>query len=235
MNNRPHSRRPILIVALLITLLIAAGWMIRFGNTSPIQEPTLPPDQVSIAQLQNMLETPVDPQTHQSLVEKLDMAIRAATQRSIQSPSNLPTPELIPLEDPSLPSGLVEGGTSDFHAWEAKIQNMWLGYVNNQEHVVIYAGELGSETDYPGRGVVFVLRRTPDKRARTMNQYLLPAGTGSVRISEVKGDYLVLTSNDGETFYFDIPGQGLVSSLDESLPTVTPMPTATPWMDTANP
>jgi hypothetical protein len=56
-----------------------------------------------------------------------------------------------------------------------------------------------------------------------------------VRISEVKGDYLVLTSNDGETFYFDIPGQGLVSSLDEILPTVTPMPTATPWPDTANP
>ena len=235
MNSRPYSRKPVYVFALLAAVLIAAGWLIRFGYSSPMQEPTLSPDQAAIAQIQSLLQTPVDPQTQRSLTEKLDMAIRAATQRAIQPPANLPSPELIPLEDPPLPTGLVEGGTSDFHAWEAKIQNMWLGYVNNNEHVVVYAGELGSETDDPGRGVVFVLRRTPDKRARSLNEYRLPKGTGAVRISQVNADFLVLTSTAGETFYFYIPGQGFVSSLDETLPTVTPLPTATPWPGAGNP
>jgi hypothetical protein len=121
---------------------------------------------------------------------------------------SFPTPQ--PVTDVPLPTGLVQGGSSDFHTWEAVIQNYWEQYVNNNEHVLIYAGELGSETDYPGRGVVFVLRRTPDKRVSSFNRYLLPQGTGWVRISEIKADYLVLTSKEGKTFYFYVPGQQLV-------------------------
>jgi hypothetical protein len=61
-----------------------------------------------------------------------------------------------------------------------------------------------------------------------INEYLLPEGTGSVRISEVRGDILVVTSKEGATFYFYLPGQQFVSSLTDTVPTVTPLPTPAP-------
>jgi hypothetical protein len=166
-----------------------------------------------------------------SLQTKVAIYSRIVTQRAMITATVdvkvFPTPQ--PVTDVPLPTGLFEGGSSDFHTWEAVIQNYWEQYVNNNEHVLIYAGELGSETDYPGRGVVFVLRRTPDKRVSSFNRYLLPEGTGWVRISEIKGDYLVLTSKEGKTFYFYVPGQQLVPSLNDIVPTVTPLPTAGPY------
>jgi hypothetical protein len=106
--------------------------------------------------------------------------------------------------------------------------NIWSQYVNNNEYIVVYARELGYGTDYPGRGVVFVLRETGQGRGGHRNEYMLPEGTGWVRISEIKGDYLVLTSKEGETFYFYVPGQQLAPSLTDVAPTVTPLPTSRP-------
>ena len=124
--------------------------------------------------------------------------------------------------------GLREGGSSDFHTWEAIIHNIWSQYGNNSEHIVVYAGELGTETKYPGRGVVYVLRANSVGRGGTRKEYLLPEGTGWVRISEVKGDILILTSKDGKTFYFYLPAQKFVSNLTDTAPTVTPLPTPGP-------
>jgi hypothetical protein len=124
--------------------------------------------------------------------------------------------------------GFREGGSSDFHAWEAIIHNIWRQYGNNSEHIVVYAGELGSETKYPGRGVVYVLRVNSAGRSGNRKEYLLPEGTGWVRISEVKGDIIILTSKEGQTFYFYLPAQQFVSSLTDTAPTVTPLPTSAP-------
>jgi hypothetical protein len=138
-----------------------------------------------------------------------------------------PTYEIQHFPTPTFPVGLREGGTSDFHTWEAIIHNSWSQYVNNNEWVADYAGELGYETDSPGRGVVFVLRENGQGSGHR-NEYLLPEGTGWVRISEIKGNYLVLTSKEGNTFYFYVPGQQLVPSLTDVVPTVTPLPTSRP-------
>jgi hypothetical protein len=179
---------------------------------------------------ETLKENNMDDVMRHSLQTKVAIYSRIVTQRAMITATVdvkvFPTPQ--PVTDVPLPTGLVEGGSSDFHTWEAVIQNYWAQYVNNNEHVLVYAGELGSETDYPGRGVIFVLRRTPDKRVRSFNRYLLPEGTGWVRISEIKGDYLVLTSKEGKTFYFYVPGQQLVPSLTDIVSTVTPLPTAGP-------
>jgi hypothetical protein len=166
----------------------------------------------------------------QSLETKVAMYGRMATQWAIYEKTTPIPHTFVPRHLPTatFPVGLREGGTSDFHTWEAIIHNIWSQYVNNNEYIVVYAGELGYGTDYPGRGVVFVLRETGQGRGGHTNEYLLPEGIGWVRISEIKGDYLVLTSKEGKTFYFYVPGQQLVPSLTDVAPTVTPLPTSRP-------
>jgi hypothetical protein len=169
----------------------------------------------------------------QSLETKVAMYGRMATQWAIYekvtpNPAPRPTYELRHFPTPTFSTGLFEGGTSDFHSFAALIQNSWAQFVNNNEYVIVYAGELGSATEYPGRGVVIVRRETGQGRWGRDNEYMLPEGTGWVRISEIKGDYLVLTSKEGKTFYFYVPGQQLVPSLTDVAPTVTPLPTALP-------
>ena len=191
----------------------------------------VPPDvEILRSFTETLKENNMDDVMRHSLQTKVAIYSRIVTQRAMITATaeirSFPTPQ--PMTDVPLPTGLFEGGSSDFHTWEAVIQNYWEQYVNNNEHVLIYAGELGSETDYPGRGVVFVLRRTPDKRVSSFNRYLFPGGTGWVRISEIKGDFLVLTSKEGKTFYFYIPGQQLAPSLTDIVSTVTPLPTAGP-------
>jgi hypothetical protein len=166
----------------------------------------------------------------QSLETKVAMYGRMATQWAIyeKTTSIPPTYEIQHFPSPTFPTGLREGGTSDFHTWEAIIHNSWSQYENNNEWVLVYAGELGYGAEYPGRGVVFVLRVNGQGRGGHENEYMLPEGTGWVRISEIKGDYLILTSKEGKTFYFYLPGQQLVPSLTDVAPTVTPLPTSRP-------
>jgi hypothetical protein len=165
-----------------------------------------------------------------SLETKVAIDGRMATQWAIYEKTTPipPTYEIQNFPSPTFPTGLQEGGTSDFHTWEAIIHNSWSQYENNNEWVLVYAGELGYGAEYPGRGVVFVLRETGQGRGGHENEYMLPEGTGWVRISEVKGDYLVLTSKEGKIFYFYLPGQQFVPSLADVAPTVTPLPTSRP-------
>ena len=164
-----------------------------------------------------------------SLQTKIEILSRVVTQRAMIKETSITRPQITlrVLPTPTSPVGFREGGTSDFHAWEAIIKNRWSQYLNENEYILVYAGELGSEMEYPGRGVVFVSRRFAG-RGSSFNRYLLPEGTGWVRISEVSGDYLVLTSKEGATFYFYIPAQQFVTSLRDTAPTVTPFPTRIP-------
>lgn len=173
----------------------------------------------------------LSPEMRDSLETKIEIYRRVATEIEIsrhitRTPQPAVTRRYLPTA--TLFVGLREGGSSDFHNWEAIIHNIWRQYGNNSEHIVVYAGELGSETKYPGRGVVYVLRVNSAGRGGTRKEYLLPEGTGWVRISEVKGDILVLTSKEGDTFYFYVPGQQFVSTLMDTAPTVTPLPTPGP-------
>ena len=198
---------------------------------SPTETPVIWEVQVLREYEEALKKDNLSPETRNSLETKIEIYRRVATEIEISrhitvTPEPAITRRFLPTA--TLFVGLREGGSSDFHTWEAVIQNIWSQYANNHEHITVYAGELGSQTKYPGRGVLYVVRRTAAGRGGNRNEYLLPEGTGWVRISEVKGDILVLTSKEGKTFYFYLPAQQFVSSLTDTAPTVTPLPTPGP-------
>jgi hypothetical protein len=208
-----------------------------FSVPSSIPETMMRPEGQQILEYQEMLRNDnLSEDMRRALQTKIEILSREATQIAISTPPQISL-ESIPatltsiprrrFPTPTSPVGLREGGTDTFRSWEADIKNIWSQYLNEYEYIIVYAGELGFEMEYPGRGVVFVNRRFAG-RGSSFNRYLLPEGTGWVRISEVRGDYLVLTSEEGATFYFYIPAQQFVSSLRDTPPTVTPLPTRIP-------
>ena len=54
-----------------------------------------------------------------------------------------------------------------------------------------------------------------------------PAQAGALNITGAVGERLILTSEQGQTFYFDVPALRFVDSLVESVPTATPVPIPT--------
>jgi len=258
MMNDKNSIYKIVLLLALVGLLIVIPIEIysrNFASEQPAQGGTfqgngypgpgmealkagLPTPTPLLAEVQQILEYEeilkrdnLSDEDRKRLENKIEILSRVATERAIAKEVTavyqFPTPDARPIA--TRPTGLREGGSSDFHAWEAVIQNRWSQYGNNNEHITVYAGELGSEMEYPGRGVIFVLRLPSAAiSGASFNRYLLPEGTGWVRISEVKGDILILTSKEEETFYFNISAQQFVSALTDAPPTVTPLPTPLP-------
>lgn len=54
-----------------------------------------------------------------------------------------------------------------------------------------------------------------------------PVQAGALNIIDAVGERLILTSEQGQTFYFDVPSQRFVDSLEEPIPSATPPPTLT--------
>jgi hypothetical protein len=202
-----------------------------FVSSSRLETP-VPPEVQEILEYKEQLKNNKDlsEEMRETLLNKIEILSRVVTQRAMIKETAGITPYSTPAppQDSHLLTGLYEGGTSDFHAWEADIKNIWRQYIGKGEYIGVYAGELGTGTPYPGRGVIYVLRINATSRKGTREEYLLPEGTGWVRVSEVRGDYLILTSKEGKTFYFYLPGQQFVDSLDEVVPTLTPLPTPGP-------
>jgi hypothetical protein len=255
MNKKSNLKTLILIVFFGALLLIPIGIFSRYGIAgTPDQGPPTsvpgypapgtptfvsgpPPGTPIPIEVQKLLlykeqlkNKNLSEELRQSLETKVAMYSFIVTERASIKETAVITPYStpVPRQFVPLPTGLYEGGTSDFHAWEADIKNIWQQYIGKDEHITVYAGELGPGTPYPGRGVIYVLRRNAISRNGTREEYLLPEGTGWVRISEIRGDYLILTSKEGKTFYFYLPGQQFVNSLDEVASTVTPLPTPGP-------
>jgi hypothetical protein len=253
-DKQPKYKLAILIAALGLLLLIPIGVLTRHAIAGPraqttpaieaaypgprgsavLPSPTLKPFvpwfmQALRTNQEALKGKNLSEEMRHSLETKVAMYGSMATQWVIYKKATPipPTYEIQHFPSPTFPTGLREGGTSDFHSFVALIQNSWSQFVNN-EYVIVYAGELGSATHYPGRGVVFVLTKNVQGRGGHSQEFMLPEGTGWVRISAIKGDYLVLTSKEGKTFYFYVPGQQLVPSLTDVVPTVTPLPTSPP-------
>lgn len=101
------------------------------------------------------------------------------------------------------------------------IINKWYAQVGDRQFNVF----AGSNYDDPAQGMVYVTIFTADGRDLPDGGYY-PTATrsGAVRIVGAQGLRLILLSTEGETFYFDVPGQQFTASLTESVPTVTPWP-----------
>ena len=99
--------------------------------------------------------------------------------------------------------------------------NTWYAEIGDRQFSVF----AGSDYSDPTQGMVYVSVFTADgSELRDGGYYPTATHSGAVHIVGAQGQRLILLSEDGETFYFDVPGQQFTASLTESVPTVTPWP-----------
>ena len=142
------------------------------------------------------------------------------------------TPELPPpITDEPFPTGIFEGQGQEYRRSVYLINNRWQGVVDG-EYVTIWAGAL---TKTPDQGILLIWRTYANRDHSRDARYLTPEKAGSIRIAEVQANRLILNTEDGHVFYFDVPGERFVASLEEEVPTITPIPTALPTGTPYNP
>lgn len=94
------------------------------------------------------------------------------------------------------------------------ITSLWYEPSGNQ-NTLVYAGAL---RDDPGgsagdsQGVVIVQIERPDHTLASSATYPTPTKSGAVRITGAQGERLVLQSENGPIFHFDVPSRQFVSS-----------------------
>jgi hypothetical protein len=120
------------------------------------------------------------------------------------------------------------------------VQNGWGGYINGHA-VSVWAG---TTTTNPDEGVIEVMWVGPQQTLR--QRFTISGQHGWLKISAEQNNRLTLASADKATYYFDVPGLRVASSLAEIVPTVdfslmatapaTPLlPMSTPMAPTAYP
>lgn len=103
---------------------------------------------------------------------------------------------------------------------EFMLKNYWFEK-KGREQITVYAGYDGVEQD---QGTIYVSR----PGAYRLERFDTPTRAGAVTIIDAIGEVLILESENGSTFYFNIPGLRYVQTPEEVVPTVTPEPTRTP-------
>jgi hypothetical protein len=152
----------------------------------------------------------------------------SVTYKFFEPPSTLSPAELTGL--PSTPAG--NGYLTDHHgeSW-AFWMRMFIGYGaawvkdDPDDYVIVFPGV---DIDDEEQGVITLNR--PFLNADWYDQRWIdtPIKSGGVWIVDAVGDRLILESEGGTTFYFDVPSARFVSSLSEVVPSMTPAPTYTP-------
>lgn len=213
--------RKIALPAFLIVLVLTFGfslWSIARGNESVTGGPSPVPGAST--------PTAVD-----SWPEKEAILSGVGTQQALARLEQPTRPSNSRQLHPSLTvvaqgqSGIIESPSVPFHSGDVRINNAWKSE-EGSSYLIAYAGWLPAD---PAQGIVIIYSDATHKTAR----YPTPDKRGAVRIVEVKGSRLILTSEDGDVFYFDILALCYARDLDEVLPTITPLPseaaTASPW------
>ena len=120
-------------------------------------------------------------------------------------------------EDPPMVAYGPEAGVYEYNdlAWEEwtydSFTTVWTGYVYQS----------------PAQGVVRVEFLPHHKKHQDAIVINSPIQAGNLRIVGAVGERLILSSEQGNTLYFDVPSLHFVDTLDASIPTATPAPTET--------
>ena len=83
----------------------------------------------------------------------------------------------------------------------------------------------GRSIELPDQGAIRVSIATNSYNSNVVIES--SAQAGALNIIGAVGERLILTSEQGQTFYFDVPALRFVDTLEESVPTATPDPTPT--------
>ncbi|TET29677.1 MAG: hypothetical protein E3J69_13025 [Anaerolineales bacterium] len=89
-----------------------------------------------------------------------------------------------------------------------------------REVILVFPGVSAQD---PNQGVVIVTR-SGGSRGVDESWHETPIKAGAIWIVDAVSERLILNSDGGETFYFDVPGDRFVNSLSDVVPTITPRP-----------
>ena len=119
--------------------------------------------------------------------------------------------------------GPTAGDPSHKYIFNSKV---WLQ--STQDSVIWVRG--GRALDPPTQGAVRVIIAPHYSDSPHQNDVVIesPIQAGELTITGAAGERLILTSEQGQTFYFDVPALSFVNNLEELVPTATPVPLPTP-------
>lgn len=175
-------------------------------------------DSVMIQDLEQNLQGDLDQETRKSLETKLQNLYAEVTQRAVavRQLTSIPNRTYIP---PTFQPGgerelgIIEYPTNPFIHTDYKITNAWQELING-DYITVYAGSLVSN---PKQGIIIMQMETSGKT----KIYLTPDLSGATKISSANGFRLIVLTANSRTYYFDVPAEKFVSSINEIVPTVT--------------
>jgi hypothetical protein len=218
----------VIIVTSAVIVILLGITTVRGASTKP-KPPTMTPiptdianmDLVMIQSIEQDLQGELDEETRHSLETKVQILSAQVTERAlaIQQLTAMPNASK-QLVRPTYQVegqrdiGIIEYPTNPFPSTEYVITNAWQELINGS-YVTVFAGALANN---PKQGMILVQMESP----RRLRQYITPDQSGEIKISSAKGLRLVVVSSNNKTYYFDVPAQRFVSSLNEIAPTITP-------------
>jgi hypothetical protein len=233
----------IIFAFLLISILLTTkGGATRFGATDVT--PSAIPPEILTKRAQDNANNSATQTAFPTYIAQATQTQQAVSQTNVARPTfdfqkiypgfpDLPSPEQVltrKLEGKPLGNGIfgqndppeiMNGNEAGMYtlsdlAWEAWTYDafitVWPGYMNaSPTQGILWVQITGHHNSYNDRLVV---------------QSPIPAG--KLMITGAIGERLILNSEQGQIFYFDIPSLRFVNSLTENVPAATPIPTVNP-------
>jgi len=218
---------PYAVIALAAVILLAV--MVKLLSTPPAAAPAPagPAWVENNAQaLEATLVVSTNPTEQAFIQSKLDQLrrIQATSAGSLQNVPEKPA-EACGLRPTELPTPVRTPGVEQFPAelyedLQGRLNSRWQGKVNGQWVTVMAGIQLAD----PPQPAVWVFVENTDDRG------IYPAqdAIGTLQIESADEVRLTLQDATGTIFYFDLAARSYLSSPDEFLPTLAPMPTNTP-------
>ena len=155
---------------------------------------------------ERLFDPNLDPQSRQSLADKLAMEDRQKADREAGEVNPAPKNPNQGVAAPNnanalaqVPTGIFPGSDAMVKPEEAKINNYWQGLVNGQVVVVL----AGSRPDDENKGLVVIL--LSDGFSLTgYQQVQAPEGTSSLKVVEAGADRLTLQDTQGRKLSFNL-------------------------------
>ncbi len=225
-SDKKRLRWVVLIIAISIvvfgiTSLAIPGRSHALNQNSPLEN-----DQIEA--LQRMLQTPMSPEMHEILTEKLNAlqsmseeqvsALESAAEKPYDPCSEMPVSEATSESLP--PTGLLEDIQPPFSPMKYTITSTWQDFVDGNL-TRVYSGTLGED---PLQGVLIVTQRN----SAGGGVFITLEKLGTLTITSADGTRLLIHAESGEPLIFDVAAMQFISTLEEFPPTVTPAATFTP-------
>ena len=217
---------PYAVMAITAVILLAV--MVKILSTPPTATPAGPAWVENNAQaLESTLAVSTNPTEEAFIQSKLDQLrrIQATSGSSLQNVPEKPA-DSCALRPTELPTPIRTAGLKQlqpdqhYQEFNATITSRWQGEINSQWVTVLAGIQL---VDLPQPAVWVFVENTDDRG-------IYPAAQANATLQIVSADGARLTLKDaaGTTFYFDVAARAYLSSPDEILPTLAPLPTNTP-------